>query len=63
MLEGKKTYIIAAMILLSVLVEKGLGIDVPGIEVGDDWFLLVLNALGLGTLRSGINSGLLNRFR
>lgn len=62
MLEGKKTYIIAAMILLSVFVETGLGIDVPGIEMGDDWLLLVLNALGLGTLRRGITTGLLNRF-
>lgn len=63
MLEGKKTYIIAAMILLSVLVEKGLGVDVPGIEMGDDWLLLVMNALGLGTLRRGITTGLLKRIR
>ncbi|UWQ77388.1 hypothetical protein [Leisingera sp. M658] len=49
MLEGKKTYIIAAMILLSVFVERGLGIDVPGIEISDNWGLVVMNALGLGT--------------
>lgn len=63
MLEGKKTYIIAGMILLSVVVERGLGIDVPGIEVADNWGLVVMNALGLGSLRSGIASGLLARIR
>ncbi|KIC22518.1 hypothetical protein [Leisingera sp. ANG-Vp] len=61
MLEGKKTYIVAGMILLSVLVERGLGIDVPGIEVADNWALVVMNALGLGSLRKGIASGLLAR--
>lgn len=63
MLEGKKTYIIAAMILLSVLVERGLGIDVPGIEVTDNWAIVVMNALGLSSLRKGIATGLLARIR
>lgn len=53
-LNGKKTYIIAAVLVLCVLVEKVLGIDVPGVEIGDDWLLVVLNGLGLGTLRAGL---------
>ena len=63
MLEGKKTYIIAAMIVLSVIVERGLGIDVPGIEVTDNWLLVVMNALGLSSLRKGVASGILARVR
>lgn len=55
MLTGYKTYIIAATLLLVVLVEKGLGIDVPGIAMGDDWLVYVMNALGLGSLRASIS--------
>jgi len=51
---GYRTYIIAAVLVLVVLVEKGLGIDVPGIDVGSDWLTHLLAALGLGTLRAGI---------
>ncbi len=50
-----RTYIIAAVLVLVVAVEKGLGIDVPGVDVGSDWLTHVLAALGLGTLRAGIN--------
>ena len=52
--SGFKTYIIVAIVLAAVLVEKGLGFDVPGFDPGDDWLAFVLTALGLGTLRSGI---------
>jgi hypothetical protein len=32
---------------------------VPGVALGDDWMLVVMNAIGLGTLRHGIQkSGL-----
>ena len=34
---GYRTYIIAATLILVVIVEKGLGIDVPGVDVGPDW--------------------------
>lgn len=56
MLRGYRTYIVAATLLLVVFVEKGLGFDIPGIEVGNDWLVLVMNALGLGTLRAGIDA-------
>ncbi|MFM8700007.1 MAG: hypothetical protein ACKOC1_01215 [Hyphomicrobiales bacterium] len=42
------------MLVLVVVVEKGLGIDVPGVDVGSDWLTQILAALGLGTLRAGI---------
>jgi hypothetical protein len=53
-LAGKKTYIVAGMIILLVVVEKVAGIDVPGYDAGPDWFGEVLAALGLSTLRAGI---------
>jgi hypothetical protein len=52
---GYRTYIIAAVLVLVVAVEKGLGIDVPGVDVGSDWLTHVLAALGLGTLRAGFS--------
>lgn len=53
---GYRTYIVAATLILVVIVEKGLGIDVPGVDVGSDWLTQILAALGLGTLRAGIGS-------
>lgn len=49
-----RTYIIAAVLVLVVVVEKGLGIDVPGVDVGSEWRTQILAAPGLGTLRAGI---------
>lgn len=53
-IDGYKTYLVMAALLAVVLLEKGLGLDVPGVALGDDWMLTVMNALGLGTLRHGI---------
>lgn len=53
---GYRTYIIAAALVLGVVVEKVLGIDIPGFEVGSDWMTVVLGALGLGTLRAGVSN-------
>lgn len=55
-LQGKKTYLVSAVLVAVVLVEKGLGIDVPGVTVGDDWLFLILNGLGLSTLRAGVGT-------
>lgn len=54
MLQGKKTYIIVAVFVLCVLIERFAGIDIPGFTVGDDWLGQVLAMLGIGTLRAGI---------
>jgi hypothetical protein len=56
-LDGRKTYLVALTLLALVAIEKGLGVDIPGFEAGDDWLLVVLNALGLGALRHGIGRG------
>ena len=57
-LKGKKTYLVAAVLALCVGVERGLGIDVPGVSVGDDWMIVLLNAAGLSTLRAGMKTSL-----
>lgn len=54
MIDGYKTYLVMAALLAVVVLEKGLGFDVPGVALGDDWMLVVMNAIGLGTLRHGI---------
>ena len=54
---GYRTYVIAAVlvaVVVVVVVEKGLGIDVPGVDIGSNWLTQILAALGLGTLRAGI---------
>lgn len=54
-LQGKKTYVIAAMVVLIGIVEGFLGFDIPGVEVGEDALAFILNGLGLGTLRAGVS--------
>lgn len=58
MIKGYKTYLVAAALAVIVVIERGLGIDVPGVTLGDDWLLILMNAAGLGTLRAGINNAL-----
>jgi hypothetical protein len=54
MIDGYKTYLVMTALLAVVVLEKGLGLDVPGVALGEDWMLVVMNAIGLGTLRHGI---------
>ena len=54
MLEGYKTYIAAGLLALIGLTEGLLGIDVPGVTLGDNWLMTLLSAIGLGSLRSAI---------
>lgn len=53
-LSGYKTYIIVALFVLCVVLERFLGFDIPGFDAGDNWLELVMAMLGLGTLRAGI---------
>ena len=53
-LEGKKTYIVAVVLILLVALEKVAGIDVPGYEVGPGWLDEILAALGLASLRNAV---------
>lgn len=54
-LDGWKMYLGAATILLSVVVEKGLGVDLPGIQIGDDWMNYIWSAWGLVGLKSALS--------
>lgn len=56
LLKGKKSYIIAGILILIVVCEKVLGIDVPGIEVGNETLNYILAALGVSTMRAAIAS-------
>lgn len=56
-IDGYKTYLVMAALLAVVVLEKGLGLDVPGVALGEDWMLVVMSALGLGTLRHGVGKG------
>ena len=62
-LNGYKTYLVMAALLAVVVLEKGFGLVVPGVALGEDWMLVVLKAIGLGTLRHGIGKGGCRRFR
>jgi len=53
-LKGKKTYIIAVVLVLIVICEKVLGIDIPGAEVVNPGEY-ILAALGISSLRAGID--------
>jgi hypothetical protein len=53
-IDGYKTYFVVAALLAVVVLEEGLGLDVPGVALGAGWMLVVMNAIGLGTLRHGI---------
>lgn len=54
-LQGYKTHIIAG-ILIVLGVGQAFGITIPGVELPQDWLVIVLNGLGLSALRSGINT-------
>ena len=53
--DGYKAYMVAAAVLVCVFLEAGLGWDVPGFQVSDDWLGWVMSALGLGALRDAFN--------
>lgn len=53
-LDGKKTWLAIAGLLVCVALEKLLGVDVPGFDASQDWLGYILAALGLGGLRSAI---------
>lgn len=55
-LDGKKTYIIVAIVVLGSVLENLLGWDIPGFTADPNWFVNALTALGVGTLRAGIAS-------
>lgn len=52
--SGWKTYAVALALAAVALAEGVLGMPVPGVTLDDNWLLVLLNALGLATLRHGV---------
>ena len=55
MIDGNKTYLVAAFIVFVGVVEGMLGVDLPGIAIEGDWLQYIVVGLGLGSIRSAIN--------
>ena len=53
-LKGKKTYLVVAIFLVCVAIEKLGGIDIPGFNVDGNWLEMTLAMLGIGGIRAGI---------
>lgn len=53
-LQGKKTYVVAVVVVVIGVTEGLLGIDVPGVFVGPDWLTWILTGLGLSSFRAAI---------
>jgi len=54
LLKNKKMYGVALIVIIIGVAEGLLGIDVPGIEVGNDWLGYILAGLGLGATKAAI---------
>jgi len=52
--DGYKTYFVALTIVMIGVGEGLLGVDIPGVEVGNDWMAYIIGGLGLGSVRSAI---------
>lgn len=58
---GWKTYAAAAALAVVAVLEGGMGIDIPGVTLDDNWLLVALNAFGLASLRHGVARSLIAR--
>jgi hypothetical protein len=53
-LDGKKTYLIAAVAILVMFLRNGLGWEIPGVPADPNWLVHALGFAGLGTSRAAI---------
>lgn len=53
-LKGKKTYMVVGAYIACVVLEKGFGWSIPGVNIGDNWPDMVWTMLGVGALRNGL---------
>ena len=54
LLKNKKMYGIAVIVIAIGVAEGLLGLDIPGVVVGPDWFSWILAGLGLGATKAAI---------
>ena len=50
MINGSKMYIVSAIAIMAGVSEGLLGLDIPGIEVQENWLEVVLGGSGFGAL-------------
>ena len=53
-LDGKKFHLVVAVFIFAMAVEGGLGVDIPGFEVPDNWLDYILAAFGLSAGRDAL---------
>jgi hypothetical protein len=53
---GYRSYIVAVTLVLLVVIERVIGIDVPGVMLEEAWLSHLLAAFGLGALRAALPS-------
>lgn len=54
LLKNKKMYGVAIVVIAIGVSEGLLGLDIPGVIVGPDWFAWILAGLGLGATKAAI---------
>lgn len=54
LLDGKKTYLIAAIGVLALVAVNVFAVNIPGLEPDPVWVIRVMELLGLSTLRAGV---------
>jgi hypothetical protein len=55
LLKNKKMYGIALIVIAIGVAEGMFTMDIPGVEVGPDWFAWILAGLGLGATKAAIS--------
>lgn len=53
-LNGKKTYILAGLGVLLLILRNPLGLEIPGVAADPEWVVHCLAFFGLGTTRAAI---------
>ena len=51
--KGKATYGIAVTILIAAI-SQGMGIEIPGVQLQDNWLAAIVTALGLASMRRAV---------
>ena len=53
-LSGKKTYVLAVIGILILVLRNGVGLEIPGVAADPEWLVHCLAFMGLGTTRAAI---------
>ncbi|RMF06602.1 MAG: hypothetical protein D6773_04245 [Alphaproteobacteria bacterium] len=57
-LSGYRTYIVSTLVVLIGIAEGLLGLDIPGVTVGDNWLNYILVGTGFSSLRAAVNKAI-----